>query len=264
MARPPPHTHAPAWIWTWVGALTGLLLCSVLFAPARWLALALSTLSAGHLELVDPRGTVWNGSAELLLTGGAGSRDAMRLPQRVQWQLHPGWGHARLTLHAPCCTTRPLELRASPGWPGLELALAANQSHWPAKLLSGLGAPWNTLELDGRLSLVHPDLHLLLARQQLTLDGELTLEAINLSSRLSTLRPMGSYRLSLQGGATPNLRLDTLAGSLHLSGQGRWNGPHFQFDGVATALPAHEAELSNLLNIIGRRDGPRSIITLAL
>lgn len=265
MARAsPPHAPAPVWAWTGAGALTGLLSCLLLFAPARWLALAVSELSAGHLELTDPQGTVWNGSAELVLTGGPDSRDAMRLAERVQWRLQPGWGDVKLRIQAPCCTPNPVHLRLSPGWQGLELSVAPSQSHWPAKLLSGLGAPWNTIQLDGRLSLSTPSLSLALSRQQLSLQGELTLEAHDLHSRLTTLRPMGSYRLSLQGGAAPSLRLETLSGSLRLSGAGHWSGRSFRFDGVATALPAHEAELANLLNIIGRREGARSIITLAV
>jgi general secretion pathway protein N len=35
-----------------------------------------------------------------------------------------------------------------------------------------------------------------------------------------------------------------------------------QFSGVASAAPDREAALSNLLNIIGRRNGARSIITI--
>ena len=40
------------------------------------------------------------------------------------------------------------------------------------------------------------------------------LDALGVSSRLSTLRPMGSYRLELAGGEAPRLQLSTLAGAL--------------------------------------------------
>jgi general secretion pathway protein N len=71
---------------------------------------------------------------------------------------------------------------------------------------------------------------------------------------------MGSYRIILLGGATPSLQLETLDGSLQLSGTGQWVGAKFRFDGVASAAPERLDALSNLLNIIGRRDGARAII----
>jgi general secretion pathway protein N len=74
---------------------------------------------------------------------------------------------------------------------------------------------------------------------------------------------MGSYRAALEGGLSPTLLLTTHEGSsLLLSGSGRWNGAALRFDGEASAAPGREDALSNLLNIIGRRDGARSLITL--
>jgi general secretion pathway protein N len=77
---------------------------------------------------------------------------------------------------------------------------------------------------------------------------------------------MGSYRLRLQGSEagtpTPSLDLDTLQGPLRLSGQGQWLGQRLRFTGEALAEPDAEVALSNLLNIIGRRDGARSLLSL--
>ena len=92
--------------------------------------------------------------------------------------------------------------------------------------------------------------------------GRAELVAQRLSSRLSTLRPMGSYRITLQGGTSTTLRVETLEGSLQLSGSGQWVGARLRFQGEASAAPDREAALSNLLNIIGRRSGSRSLITI--
>jgi general secretion pathway protein N len=73
---------------------------------------------------------------------------------------------------------------------------------------------------------------------------------------------MGSYRITVLGGTTPTLQLDTLEGSLQLTGSGQWVGSRLHFTGTASAAPDREAALSNLLNIIGRRAGGRSIITI--
>jgi general secretion pathway protein N len=94
------------------------------------------------------------------------------------------------------------------------------------------------------------------------LAGRVQLDALNISSRLSTLSPMGSYRIVLQGGPSTTMDLSTLDGSLQLSGQGEWVGRRLRFNGVATAAPERVEALSNLLNILGRRDGARSIITV--
>jgi general secretion pathway protein N len=73
---------------------------------------------------------------------------------------------------------------------------------------------------------------------------------------------MGSYRITLMGGQVPTLQLDTLEGGLHLGGSGQWVGSRLRFTGVASAAPDRESALSNLLNIIGRRNGARSDITI--
>ena len=71
---------------------------------------------------------------------------------------------------------------------------------------------------------------------------------------------MGSYRLTLEGGSPTVLRLSTLDGSLQLSGSGQWVGSRLRFEGEASAAPDRLDALSNLLNILGRRDGARAII----
>ena len=57
------------------------------------------------------------------------------------------------------------------------------------------------------------------------------------------------------------LQLLTLEGALQLQGSGRLEG-RLQFQGEARANPGQEAALNNLLNIIGRRQGERSVITI--
>jgi general secretion pathway protein N len=142
------------------------------------------------------------------------------------------------------------------------LQVSAAESTWPAAVLAGLGTPWNTVQLQGPLVFKTPGLRLLSSADRITVDGTLSLEMPDMSSSLSTLRPLGSYRLLLQGGDQPTLDLRTVEGRLQLQGLGRWTSGHLRFVGEASADPAFEAELSNLLNIMGQRDGARSVITL--
>lgn len=258
---PARHAAAPPWRWAWAGAFAGLMLATVLFAPARWLAALVQQASGEQVMLLAPQGSFWQGSAQLVLSGGNGSRDAMALPGAIAWRLRPAWNGASLHISADCCTRQTLQLRATPaGWGGLRLTLSDSQSQWPASLLAGLGTPWNTVQAQGQLSASTQDFSLEWRQGRLTLAGRLQVEALQMSSRLSTLQPMGSYRLTLLGGPTSTLTLDTLEGSLQLAGQGQWVGQRLRFDGTASAAPDSVEALSNLLNIIGRRNGAQAII----
>lgn len=250
------------WGWALAGALLGGGGALLATLPAHWLAAALATASGGQLQLAAARGTVWNGSAQLLLTGGASSQSSAALPGRVHWRLRPGLAGLRTRITADCCTPAPLDLHIQPRWGGVRLRLSDGQSRWPAAVLAGLGTPWNTLQLQGQLALNTQDLAVETVRGRVVLHGSAELDALGVSSRLSTLRPMGSYRLALAGGQAPTLRLSTLSGALELSGSGRWVGERLRFAGEAQAAPGREPALSNLLNIIGRRSGARSLISL--
>jgi general secretion pathway protein N len=155
---------------------------------------------------------------------------------------------------------QPWLVAARPRWGGAVVTLADGQARLPALLLAGLGTPWNTLQPEGQLSLSTQALVIDLNAGRLVLSGRALLEAHGVSSRLSTLKPMGSYRVTLAGGTPTTVQLETLEGNLQLSGSGQWVGSRLRFDGVATAAPEFTDVLSNLLNIIGRRDGVRSLI----
>ena len=56
--------------------------------------------------------------------------------------------------------------------------------------------------------------------------------------------------------------MSTIDGPLQLRGSGEWGAGGVRFRGEASAEPLNETALSNLLNIIGRRDGARSVISI--
>nr|WP_222623062.1 type II secretion system protein N [Ramlibacter cellulosilyticus] len=240
----------------------GAVYAFIAFAPARWLAAAVDRATAGQVQLAEPRGTVWDGSARLVLTGGRGSTDAAALPGRLAWRLQARWDGAVAQLRAECCTPRPVDLRARWRIAGWQLQVADTVSEWPATVLAGLGTPWNTLQLDGEVRLSTQGLSVEWVEGRPRIAGRADLEALRVASRLSTLRPMGSYRITLQGGTQATLRLATLEGSLQLSGSGQWVGQRLRFRGEASAVPGSESALANLLNIIGRRTGERSLISI--
>lgn len=264
--RTPTQSAAPDWRWALVGGLFGAVVASVAGAPARWLDSAVRLATQERVQLRKARGTVWSGSANLTLTGGVGSQDARSLPTRLSWQL--GWtlSGLQLQLASDCCTPTPLQWHMGLHGGRWQLSLQDQNSRWPVEVLAGLGAPWNTLQAEGQLQWQSQGLRLHWASNQLLWHGQAQLQMHMLASRLSTVRPMGSYRLSWEGSEsgshTPRLTLHTLQGPLRLSGQGQWTVQGLRFAGEANAEEGYEAAFSNLLNIIGRRDGARSLLSL--
>jgi len=265
--------------WAAWGALLGLTLGLLTQLPAQWLADGLRSASAGRLLLAEARGSLWNGSATLVLTGGAGSRDAAVLPGRLHWRLRPGWQGLHLVAEQACCLPQPLRLWLQPAWSGYTLQLgdgpppagAAAQpasviGNWPASWLVGLGTPWNTLQLGGRLQLSSAGLRLQAVAGELRFDGALSLLLQDMSSSLSTLPALGSYLLQVQGSATGSdtatLQLSTPQGALQLQGSGQWTAKGLRFRGAAQAAQGHDSALSNLLNIIGQRQGALSLLSI--
>jgi len=261
--------------WAGWGAVLGLGIGLATQAPAQWLADGLHSATGGHLLLAEARGSLWNGSAVLVLTGGSGSRDASALPDRLQWQLRPGWGVLRLRADQACCLPGGLQLTLQPGWSGFAVVLddpgrpagaPRTLGQWPASWLAGLGTPWNTLQLGGQLQLASTGMRLQQVAGQLRLTGDLLLQLRGASSRLSVLPSLGSYQLLLQGngsGDTPTqLRLSSQDGPLRLNGEGQWTGARLRFRGTAQATDGQDDALANLLNIIGRRQGALSVISI--
>jgi general secretion pathway protein N len=264
--------------WAWTGVGLGLALAFITQAPAHWLTQTIEQASGERVLLQDPQGTVWNGSAQWVLNEGslniststnlARPASTTALTTRVTWQLGPriDFSNLRLALSAKvasaCCTPQPVRVDVSPLWRGMRVQVSDHTSNWPASWLVGLGAPWNTVQPEGQMQLQTTQLQWTQQAGQEHLQGQAELQMQQLSTRLSTLRPLGSYRVRVQGGDTIALTLDTLEGSLQLQGKGQLQNGHVRFNGEASAAPDAEAALSNLLNILGQRQGAKSILKL--
>lgn len=266
---------------TW-GAVLGGALGLLMFAPASWLADTVTARTGGRLVLAEAQGTVWSGDAVAVLTGGPGSRDARALPGRLGWHLRPQGLGLRLVITQDCCLPEPVALIVRPGWGRVQAELvndrqaqaaaaagasggvdAGVNAQWPAGWLSGLGAPWNTLELTGTLRLRTQGLRMQWVQGRLVVDGHADLVFQDVASRVTTLDRLGTYRLSLEGAqGQVMLGLATESGALLLNGTGTVGSGGLRFRGEASAAEAEQGALNNLLNIIGRREGDRSVISI--
>ena len=255
--------------WAIFGVVVGVLVATIAFAPASWLVGVVASATQQRVLLADARGTVWSGSAVAVLTGGEGSRDASSLPGRLSWTTRWHGLGVELQLQHACCLNGSVALLVSPGFGRTTYTLVPPSGwvgQWPTALLGGLGTPWNTMQLGGTVRLVSPGLKIDSVQGRMVVDGKAELEVVGVSSRLSTLDRLGSYRMSLTGDAAnpgiSSLLLSTQDGALQLSGNGSLGPTGLRFRGEARASAAEEAALSNLLNIIGRRDGARSVISI--
>jgi general secretion pathway protein N len=256
--------------WAVAGSVIGLAVSLVVFAPAQWLAQAVASATERRVLLSDASGTLWSGSAVVILTGGADSRDASALPGRLDWTL--GFKGTKLDFAArhACCLNGTVNLLVQPGLSQTAVTLLPKPDgvgQWPSSLLNGLGTPWNTLQLGGSLKIASPGLTVQWVQGRVNFDGRADIDITNASSRLVTLDTLGSYRVSISGDAAksaepPQINLTTLDGALTLSGTGTITPKGVRFRGEASAIPQAASALSNLLNIIGRREGARSVISI--
>lgn len=235
-----------------VGLLTCLLTVAVML-PASWLAPVLSRVSSGSVTLIDPQGSLWHGSASVMLSAGgadaASIGGATVMPYRIGWKtdgLGLFAGRLRVTLQESRPLSQPILIDA-----GLRsVTVFSGGMAIPAGLLSGLGAPFNTLNLQGDARLSWTDWRVI---GRLAYGG-LSIEVRDAATSLSRVRPLGSYRLNLQAsGQVAALTLSTLQGPLMLSGQGQIREGHVYFDGQAQTDPKNAANLAALLSLAGRR-----------
>ena len=246
--------------WSGMRYGTGLALAAVLAAaltaavraPAAWVGDWLQ--AQGRLRLVDARGTVWNGSAMLGLSDG---RQVTLLPGRLSWTIGLAAiasGRVTADLSHPALSA-PLAVSLA----AKSIALKAGQAELPAALLAALGAPFNTVRPGGALGLRWTDVELTGG----VLAGSLQIDWSEAQSALSTVAPLGSYRLQVTGaGATARLQLDTLRGPLRLQGSGTVKGGRVSFKGMASADPDMRPALIGLIGVLGPRVGDQALLSI--
>ena len=246
-------------------AITLGVMCGVIrFAPAHGLAMAVSSMTHGQVQLRDAKGTLWQGDAQWVLTSGEGGREAAGLPSRLSWQMQ--WVDVlswQWQFQADCCLPQPLRLTFAPSWRGFEMSLQGGASQWPLRWLGGLGAPWNTVGLGGRLVTQQVDFKVAwrpLDSRAMRLEGKVALEMAEVTSDLSTVKPLGHYRVMLMANDQVSIDLKTLQGHLNLQGQGTWTAKGLRFEGLAQAAQGYEAALMNVLGVLGPRSGPRTVL----
>ncbi len=297
-------TQRKPWGW-WLLCVSLCMATSLWALPAAVMAWAVQQASAARLHLADPQGSLWQGSAMLLIANGqpdqgtgmrrnddvqtshaqqgkangsdassavdslsagrgdnAAAQIARAVPGRLQWRFSMvGWRMLRLTLLLDCCMQRPAQLDV--GWRGrgFELELQLPGVRLPLALLEGLGTPWDTLRLGGEVLLTVSRMEWQASQGQ-QWHGSASASVQRMHSALSTVRPLGDYVLNFNSaGGLPTITVSSLAASaLQVQGHITLVDGRLQADLVAHANAGYENQLTGLLQILGRRDGPVSRI----
>ena len=249
-------------MWLLAG-IASVALTVLLFFPATWMAAMIEKQTAGRLTLGDARGTLWRGSA--FIGGAAGGSDAVTplLPGRFSWRLSPTvlLGMVDAELENPEALSQPIRVTGS--WRQWQVSPA--EILLPAERLAALGAPLNTVQPSGQMRLSWGLLQLARLDGKIEVAGAMNLEMNDLASRLSPVKPLGSYNLAFDWrGTQADVTLKTIKGPMLLSGSGMFGNGRLQFSGKAEAEAGQEQRLANFLNLLGqrRKEGDKDVIAL--
>jgi general secretion pathway protein N len=249
-------------IWLLAG-MASVALTVMIFFPASWMASMAEKQTAGRLTLGDAHGTLWRGSA--FIGGAASGSDPLTplLPGRFSWRLSPLvlLGSIDAELENAEALSQPIIVKGN--WHQWEVSPAAILL--PAERLTALGAPLNTVQPAGQMRLSWEPLQLKRQNGTIGMFGAMHLEMNDLASRLSPVKPLGSYDLALAwNGTHAAVTLKTVRGPMLLNGSGAINNGRLQFSGTAQAEAGQEQRLANFLNLLGqhRREGDKDVIGL--
>jgi len=222
----------------------------VITAPAVWMAWTLVRFSHGIVSLNQAEGSVWRGRGDLVI------HNASSPPQRlgaVRWSLNPlsllaGQVRSHVVLSGP-----GTEVDGVVHLGYRHFAFSDFKASFPAQLVAAFYGPAALLSPSGQVRVSTKEFALGRAGAR----GNAIVQWQGAGSSLSSVQPLGDYRLSMEGsGNTTALQLETVSGDLALSGQGQLHteSGQLRFNGVAKPV-AHAAELEPLLRLVGPDHG---------
>ena len=249
-------------VWS-LFAILSVLTTALIFLPASWLALLLEKQTNGRLSLGDVQGSFWRGSA--FIGGASGSNGPVTplFPGRFSWHISPIvlLGQVDVQLENTAVLSKSVKVTGNLS----QWRLEAASMFLPPERLEALGAPLNTIGPTGQLKLNWNTLEFTRYADKVDITGTMQLMMNDMGSRLSSIKPLGSYQLTFDWrGQNSDIVLTTNKGPMMLSGNGSINSGRFQFSGKAFAEAGQEERLANLLNLLGqrRRDGDKDVIAL--
>lgn len=240
-------------IVTWsLAGIISVAFTTLSFFPATWLSAIVESQSAGRLTLADAQGSVWSGSA--FIAGAASNNEPATalLQGRFSWRISPMFLLGQVDAELANPSALPQTIHVTGSWSQWQISPA--EILIGAERLSSLGAPMNTIQPSGQMRLSWQPLQLARQNGSIEMHGTVNLVMDDIASRLSPVKPLGSYNLSVEwNGQQAQMLLKTIKGAMLLNGSGTLNNGRMQFSGTAQAATGQEERLANFLNLLGQR-----------
>lgn len=240
------------WLLYSVFGLFFYLLFLVIEMPASWLAWGLNRYSQGSVRLDPIAGTLWSGKGRL----------AINYPQATphdfgpaEWRINPFWlfaGRFQVSLQVGG-QDQDRRIKTTLAVARDHFLLKNTEAEFPATFVAQIYAPLSLISPQGKVRIMAPEFMLAAERSQ----GTASLEWLNAGSGLSSVQPLGDYRLDITGAEkNADLKLTTLRGDLEFTGQGQWQPGTGQLQINGSALPRNQlSKLEPLLNLLGNDQG---------
>lgn len=238
------------WLTYVIFGLVLYLLFLVVEMPASWFAWGLNKFSRGAVRLDPIAGSLWRGNGRLVIYYPQTTPHDLG---NVRWNVNPIWlftGQMQTSWQADAPDMHiNTTLRISPG----KVTLLDTDAGFPAQSVDEFYPPAALISPQGTVQFHIPGFAI--GRDGIT--GSADVQWQNAGSSLTTIQPLGDYRLEIIGaGKSVDLKLSTLRGALELSGQGQWQPPNGQFKLSGFATPRERAgELEPLLKLLGSDEG---------
>ena len=230
-----------------------VLTAAVIQWPAAWLQGWVEQASDGRWKLSGAEGTIWNGSASLLLTENSGNRGrgSSRVFQNISWKLRGNelW-NGRLVFETSLEQGNVLITLNATEW-----SMEKLDAQLPASALAGLtSGPMGRYGWTGLLQARSAVFKCSLQGRDCTGEVELLWKDAGVTEVPGPV--LGSYRIRIVGeGPSVHFDLTTLEGRLQLAGKGEIGAAGLRFTGEASATGADAGPLEAKLRTLGRPAG---------
>lgn len=238
------------WLLYGIFGLVFYLLFLIIEMPASWFAWGLNRYTQGTVRLDPTAGSLWSGNGRLVVYYPPTKPHDFG---KTEWSVNPFWllaGRVQLSLQAD---HQDKQIKTTLGIARNSFVLSDTEAEFSASFAAQLYSPLSLISPQGKVRISAEGLTLAPDR----MEGAATLEWLNAGSNLSSVQPLGDYRLEITGAEkNANLKLATLRGDLEFTGQGQWQPQTGQVQINGSALPrARAGELESLLNMIGPDQG---------
>lgn len=228
--------------------------------PAAWVTHQLASAAKGRVQIAHARGLWHRGNGILVLSSGSGGNDAVHWAQSVHWNVAPLQWPALWALQITLPQVGPpMTVTFRVGLTSWSAQSAPWQGLVPLNVLSGLGAPFNTLALEGKVKIGLSALQFssIANNKAAVTKPNVQIYISGLRSALAQGVILGDYVISGQASATGGtFALRTATGALLMEGNGLCMVKarlSCSFNGTARAARHDDALLGNLLGLLGKQ-----------